>query len=313
MHTIEIVGTDITLEYPSNASEFDKEQFLALSRLMLLYNSNQITFEQFKVRLTYSFLNMARTVDTSLDENMPVVENVMRISRLADDFFNEETTEKGVVKVLKMGFYQQLLPTIKVGSRTFHGPNTALFNTVYGEYLQALSAFVDYSKSGEEEYLDKMIATLYRPAKSFPWARKWSDKYSSDPRRTFNAELTEHYVKTLKLLSPEIKNAIYLYFASCQHFIANNDELYIGGGASMDLSQLFKKTGTNDGKGLGMVGTLYVISETHVFGNTEKTARQNTYDVLAYLVHQAERKKEELKQLKSQRNATVRRSGRIRR
>lgn len=314
MHTIEIVGTDIVLEYPENPSEFTKEQLLVFSRLMMLHNAGKLTFEQFKVRLTYAFLNLKRSIDPSLEKNYPAIENVMRISRLADGYFSEENTKNGIQKVLRMDFHTQLLPRIKVGGKVFHGPDNALFNTVYGEYLQALSAFMDYSQSDEMADLDRMIATLYRPAKWFRWARKLTKGYSKDPRRRFNPEMTDHYTMTLRKLPLEVKHAIYLYFASCQHFIATSDELYIGGGNSMDISQLFKKSDSpDDGKGLGMIGTLYVISETHVFGDTDKTSRQNTYDVFAFLVHQAERRKEEEKHLKSQRNATIRRSGRLRR
>lgn len=298
MHKIEVVGTNLVLEYPETGLEFSRAQFLSFSRWVMLFNAKMISFDQFRVRLAYDFLNLKRTADTSNPENYPVLENVAQISRLAGAYFLEQR-EKGVTrKVIDMVFYQQLLPTVKAKGTIFHGPGSALLNTVYGEYLQALTAFIDYSRTGEEEQLDRMIATLYRPAKWFSGLRKYSDSFTEDRRRKFNPELTTHYTNKLKALAPEVKHAIYLFFASCQHFIATNKSLDIGGGNTIDLSMLFEKEDNTQGKGLGMVGTLYSIAEIKVFGNVKEVANQNTYDVLAFLVGQKMKMKEQKEKAK---------------
>ena len=197
-----------------------------------------------------------------------------------------------------MVYYTQLLPKIKVDGVVFHGPDSALFNTVFGEYIQALTMFTDYSATANEDILDRLIATLYRPERAVNDPDDQEQEYSKDPRRKFNPELTDHYAQRLKKLSPNVKYAIYLFFASCQHFIANTTDLDIGGGNQLDISILFKKqAGAKTSKGLGMVGTLYSIAETKVFGNVKDVAGQNTYDVFAYLVDQ-NHKMEELKKKK---------------
>lgn len=299
MHNIEIEGTKLLLQFPEDGTEFNRAQFLSLSRLMMLFNTKHISFDQFKVKLTYDFLNLKRSADISKEENQPIIENVAAIGRLAEPYFYEKKEEGKIIKVLNMVFYNQLLPTIKASGTVFHGPSSALFNTVYGEYSQALTAFLDYSKTGEESHLNTLIATLYRPKKWFYTLRRYFPGFTEDKRRAYNPNLTQHYAKKLKHLAPEVKHAIYLFFASCQHFIATSDALDIGGGNTIDISILFKKEiGTTTTKGLGIVGTLYSIAETKVFGDVEKVAKQGTYDVFAYLVDQHQKMKEQEKKLK---------------
>ncbi|UOB16576.1 hypothetical protein [Abyssalbus ytuae] len=290
MHSIEIADKKQTLYYPENGYEFTKNQFLAFSGLVFQFMGGTISFTRLKVKLTYAFLNMARTANTDKDENIPVVENIMRISELNESFFNETRIKGKIHKQVDMVFFNQLLPVIKIGFKKYYGPSSALTNTVYGEYIQALTAFNDYSRTGEQHYLDTLIATLYRPKKWFNRIRKYLSNYSSDARRKFNPSLSPLYAKKIAKLPLSEKWAIYLFFASCQHFIATNEALDIGGGNTINLTLLFNQESTvESSKGIGIVGTLYSLAETRVFGNVKETSEQNTYDVLAFLVNQIEK------------------------
>ena len=193
-----------------------------------------------------------------------------------------------------MVFFNQLITSISIKGKMFYGPASALTNTTYGEYIQALTAFNDFSKTGEIHFLDTLIATLYRPKQWFHSMRKYFGGYTADPRRKFNPNLTQHYTKQVSKFGIDVKYAVYLFFASCQHFIATNDSLDIGGGNTIDLTQLFNQQPNENAtsKGLGVLGTLYTLAETRVFGNVKETAEQNTYDVFAFLVNQAEKIKE---------------------
>lgn len=310
MHSIEIVGTDITLEYPESGLEFNRSQFLVFSRLVMLYNAKTISFVQFKTRLTYAFLNLKRTANLEDAKNLPLIHNIMRISKFADAYFNPGTTKEG--KVVKMNFYRQLMPTVSVGPYVFHGPTDALFNTAYGEFIQLLSHFNDYSRTGDQEQLDLMVATIYRPKRRMNWLRKYLGRYKSDPRKEFNSELTGDYAKKLAKLPLEVKHAIYLYVASSVNFLVNAEALDIGGGNTANIASIFQKEGGSSkekGSGLGMVATLYTIAESKVFGAIKEVAEQNTIDVLVYLTDQKHKINENEKRLK---NVAVRRPGKVR-
>lgn len=298
MHSIEVSSTKLKLEFPESLMEFSKDHLLAFSALMIDFNSKKITFDQFKVRLVYAFLNLKRTADFKKEENLAAIDNIISIGRLAEAYFDDvlDQKTKNTVKSVKMQLFLQKLPVLKVGNTKFYGPNDALLNTVWGEFIAATNAFNDFSTTNEMEYLDQLIAILYRPKGVLSWFRNRLGTFRADPRKKYNAELTDNYAKRLTRLPNDIKHAIYLYFASCQHFIVNNESLDIGGGNVIDVSVLFKKTGNQTkGSGLGLVGTLYSIAESSVFGNTESVANQNTYDVLAYLVGQHHKMKEQEK------------------
>ena len=301
MHTIEIIGKSTVLEFPETAHEFNREQVLSFAFLTSLYQSNKITYTQYKTRLVYSFLNLKRTADFSKEENEPIAENIQQIGVLVDDYFNIKIENGKEIKLIKNDFLLQKLNTVTANGHTFHGPKDALLNTVYGEYLQLISALNDFSRTGEEQFLDKIVATIYRPKKE-NYERIFNHpSFDGDIREKFNPNLTNHYTATLATLPHHVKFAIYLYVASSQYFIANNTALDIGGGNTIDLTMLFETSTVSQPNSLGMVGTLYSLAETKVFGAAKDVAEQNTYDILAFLVRQ----KQEIENLKQPTNVTT--------
>lgn len=287
MHNIEIIEANLVLNFPENAQELNREQLIAFSRWLLLYQNGTINYDEFRVKLVYDFLNLKRTVDVNTDNGQLVTSNINLISQLVDSFFTDKRENAKVVKMLNMDFLHQKLPKIKTKNGWFYGPSDALFNTVYGEYLQLMTYFNAFSKDGDIKDLDAMIATIYRPKKRDFETQKLQPDFDGDIRQKFNSNLTESYVDELSNVSYEIKYAIYLYVASSQHFIANSNALDIGNGNTIDLTVLFKSSGTSSSNNsLGMVGTLYSLAETNVFGHAKDVATQNTYDILTYLAKQ---------------------------
>ncbi|TXE18630.1 hypothetical protein ES692_06185 [Psychroserpens burtonensis] len=296
MHSIQIIGTSKTLEFPETAIEFSRDQLLSFSALVFLYQIKAIEYQDLKVKIVYSFLNMVRTADLSKNVNNLISENVNAISKLVDNYFTVERIEGKKVKKIDMLFYTQILPEIKINAKTFYGPTSALFNTLYGEYLQLLNYFTAFSQSGNEQDLDNMVATIYRPKKADYEAAKQSPDYDGDIRIKFNPNQTDDFAKDISKLPFPVKYAVFLFVASSQHFIATNNALDIGGGNTIDLTLLFEVSQTKEANSLGMIGTLYSLAETKVFGTAKDVANQNTYDVLAFLVNQ----KTQFNNLKSQ-------------
>lgn len=295
MHKIEIINTNIELNLPETAHEFSKSQLLSFSKYVFLYNQGLITFNELKVRLVYDFLNIKRTANLSDQKNEDILDSINQIAALTENYFYDQVVEGQAKKVIKMDFYMQKLPFIEVNGQSFYGPTDALFNTKYGEYLQLTILLKDYHDSNNPDLLDRLIATIYRPKKANYNKVKDATNFDGDIREVFNKNHTENYSKILKELPFNIKYAIYLYIASCQNFIATNNALNIGGGVTINLSSLFQPSESETDSGIGMIGTLYSLSETKVFGSIEEVANQNTYDVLTYLVHQSN----EIKKLKS--------------
>lgn len=288
MHSIQIIETQTTLKFPEAAFEFTKQQVIAFAELALLYQSGTINYNTLKTRMVYRFLNMKRTANLTTDKNQQIVENIYNISKLIDNYFIDTRINAKPVKQIKMEFFAQKLPEIKVNNRVFYGPDDALFNTVYGEYLQLTTLLTEYTKNQEEHTLNQLIATIYRPQKPNYNTLKTHPDFDGDKRIKFNPALTPNYAIHIASLPYTIKYAIFLFVASSQHFIATNTALPIGGGNTIDLTILFQSTNTTTTNSLGMVGTLYSLAETKVFGDVDKVAKKNTYDILAFLVNQTQ-------------------------
>lgn len=238
------------------------------------------------VSLTYAMLNMKPKVKPSHPDYATIVDNINSISKLNEAFFRDDTIDGKKVKLFNMDFYEQKLPKVKVPGITFYGPTDALFNTVFAEYLDLVNYFNEYAISQDPNDLDLMVATIYRPKKPDYETISTTPEFDGDIRVKYNPNLTQHYAKQLTKLPFHVKHAIYLYVASCQHFITTNTALPIGSGNTIDLTILFEKKAVSSHNNLGLVGSLFTIAETKVFGNVKEVGQHNTYDILAFMVDQ---------------------------
>ena len=237
---------------------------------------------------------MDRVVNISKHPNASLIsENVNKISKLNNQFFEDRVIRDKSVKVIKLDFVKNLLPKIKINKTYYLGPADALFNTEFGEYVSALNSYLDYSKSGKEEDLDRLIASLYRPE-----SKSRKKQKLQNTRVVFNSQKVQYFANQIKNLPFAEKYAIYLWFSACQKFIVTNKELELSGGVIVDLSVLFKKE-KSSGNGIGMAGVIYSLAETNVFGDAEKTAKQNTYDVFLRMLQSYLQAKKNQKDVKN--------------
>lgn len=279
MHSIQI-GNKITRSYPSEIAEMNPQQFEAFAGLVFKYQAQQISYLDFSIKLTYELLGMERSIDVNKHpDSDTIAENINLISKLNEDFFTTKNEKGKFFKVIKTDFVKNLIPKIKVGKKWYYGPSEALTNTEFGEYVTALNAYVDFSNTGEEADLDTLVGALYRPK------RKKGKIYNlRDQRIDFDKNAVPYYSKKVTKIPFSQKYAIYLFFSACQQFIVTSNELELSGGVIVDLSILFKPNNSKGPKGIGMAGVVYSLAESAVFGDAEKTAKQNTYDVLLRMV-----------------------------
>lgn len=270
------INSKISRDYPESIAEMTSDQFVNFADLVFMYQSKQISYQEFSVRLTYTLLNMERTVKkTNKSRLSEVSECINYIAKNNDAFFEEKHKEGKTYKVIALNFVSNLIPKIKVGDQWYYGPSDALTNTEFGEYVSALNFYIDFSKSNKVEDLDLLVGVLYRPENE--------SKSLNDKRTPFNKELISYYAKEVSTIPFAEKYAIYLFFAACQQFIVTTKELSLSGGITVDLSVLFNQSKTNE-KGIGMAGIIYSLAESNVFGDAEKTAKQPTYEILLRMV-----------------------------
>jgi hypothetical protein len=110
---------------------------------------------------------------------------------------------------------RQKLPEIRIGFRKYYGPEDKLFNLTFAEYQTAENYYLAYNKLRDDQYLDMLVATLYRPqVKNFRKIRN-TPAFKGDRREDFNDYLVDARAKKFKRLDKAKKFTIYQYFMGC--------------------------------------------------------------------------------------------------
>lgn len=170
--------------------------------------------------------------------------------------------------------------------KKYYGPADALQDVTFREYRMAHDYMRKYMIKGDEEHLNYMIAVLYRPKKRFLWLRKQFRRFNGEERIPFtgnsNPNLLHQRVKKIAQLPLVIRYSIYLFMTGCEDYLATGEPMI--GENRIKLSILYEKSEeSEDTEGIGLVGLLYSLAETKVFGSIEETDNQNLWDVMARL------------------------------
>lgn len=276
MHKIEF--NNISKEFPESISEMSSDQYQYFCYLEILRQTGKIKMSRLEVLFIYYVLDMERVSSAP-----QVIENINKLRDLVRPYFSSQSKKGTSQKIVELDFVENPLPEIIIAKKKYSGPKTALQDCQYAQiFVYAHNEYLDFSKASEEAHLDRLLAILYHP-----------------PGEKFDPELIETRSVLFSGLKVEIKFGVYLFFASCLKFMATCKELSIGGGVTVDLSELFKPDPAQvKMKGIGAIGVIYSIAESRVFGDAEKTGKQGVYDILIRLIQldqQAKKIKEDAK------------------
>jgi hypothetical protein len=101
-----------------------------------------------------------------------------------------------------------LIKSIKPGFRKLHGPKNRLSDLNAAEFAQVEAYYDRYLLTGEDQYLNGLIAALYRPGRLF-----------SDKRLAYSPERIDRQEKKVAKLPRHIKLAIYVNYTGCRNII----------------------------------------------------------------------------------------------
>lgn len=110
--------------------------------------------------------------------------------------------------------WQQKLPELLVGKKSFYGPAAALTNINFSEYISANECYSVYMATKKELYLDRLIAVLYREEKAL--YNPYSPDFNGDRRELFNPFTYEKRSELLSKISMVEKTIILLYYTGCR-------------------------------------------------------------------------------------------------
>ena len=301
MHTLDIPSAKIHIKFPSELNELKPDQFTYLVEQFLLLLNNQISLHDFKVLIASKFLKLkknARFYALKEEAKEEIYDNISAIAEEMDSFL---TYENECVS-LKTNCTVNLLP--RIGKLL--GPDDVLSDCTAFEYKEAHSAFTQFVNTQNGEYLDRLIAILYRPRKKFLFFKMMKNDFNGQYRQEFtpktNPLLLEKRIKKVAKLPYHIKFAVFLIYLGFEEFIRTG-EIEVDGN-QISLADLYSNDSSEstDEKSIGLIGLFYELAESRVFGNIDEVMNTNIYDIFCriyQLVKMSDKLKKQLENDKS--------------
>jgi len=306
MHLIEIQNTNTKIDFPEHLGEYTNQQYLDFCELLTQFQADVISYEEFRIKLTYKLMNMVHSKKKLSEEEAETRnENIYRLSLFIDALFADKKVGNKIFKSIDLSFVDNKIPQFEYNNVIYYGPEDALLNITFDEILAAIEYFNIYNKTLAVEDLNKLVATLYRPKKQDTETNILTN-YEGDIRQEFYSTNIDLRAKKLENLPLHIKIGIKLFFEACINFIATAKNVTVQGN-DIDLSVLFQGTASNKNetskeKGIGMLSVLFSLSETHVFGNKKETGKERYWTILLKLYQNhidVEQQKQKIKDAKS--------------
>ncbi len=177
----------------------------------------------------------------------------------------------------KVNIDQQHLPKIRIGLRTFYGPQAGLTTSTFAEFIAADTYFVQMATKTDPLLKYKLIASLYRRKRSGVKKEKRNGTWNGDYRQSFNDNSIEQMALFFqKRINPVYAQAIvYFYWGFREKHVLRFENVF----------EPPKNTKLRVANNYGWVGTLLQLSGDK-FGDIEKTGDTNWFTVLLELSRQ---------------------------
>jgi hypothetical protein len=140
-------------------------------------------------------------------------DDLAEICARLDFLFEREEKEDKTHWVLSSRLTKNIIGPITTKAGIWHGPANGITNLKTDEYIRAETSLFQYHKTQDEVYLNKLIATLWRPAAPIP--------ASDDVRLPFDDGKVEAFAKIAASISAPIKHAIYLFYTGSRRFLSS--------------------------------------------------------------------------------------------
>lgn len=290
MNVIEIPEKEIRTEYPECFEELTNEQFDFVMQQVVKLMDGKIDLDMFKVLVLYHFLDLEYTPMIRKMEKYRKKENlqtrnynVWRMCQTLNWFFVDKEIDGKTHQVFAFDSVRNFVPKIYARDECFYGPDAALININMAEFRAAVEYFRQYAETKEMQYLNLLVAVLYRPERENYATVIKDENFDGQRRVKFNRNHIQRYANELKHSPFYQRYAIYLWFSNCNDFLRKG-EIEVEGN-KINLGDLYKKQ-TDEEKSkdaLGYTGLLFRLADERTFGNIKETDNTGIYDVMLKL------------------------------
>lgn len=200
-----------------------------------------------------------------------------------DDFIAEQIVYE-VFPLLDFIFEPELLtvnplPVIKYNGVSYYGPGEKMMEQTGAEMEECGFAHSEFVKTGDEAYLDLLVAAMYRP-KRFVFGQKLP----------YSPELAARQAKVFKGLDPILKRGVLLFYEMCEEWWRRTYE---------SLYEQYGNDGTQDAPEIDSLANSRILralagEKRGLVNDVRQMPRQEIYFELAEL----ERERRELEKKK---------------
>jgi len=290
MQTIDFEGREIT--YPGTWNEMSRKQLISVAGLLL----QQLSPLDFKLRLILKWLKLENRI-FQYDNASWYIYGIYRINALfalwgikkgkvrsfdsSDVYLLTETMnflfsenqlpgEKPVISRNNQ-LTRQLIPSIRAGSTRLYGPADKMKNITSGEYAKAEHRYLAFIHSGDEKYLNELIAVLYRPRRRFAWLSRFIQQWDGEKRVPYH---DYHLARAADIAKVDLvtRFSIFLFFEGCRNLAVETHPNVFSSGAEEENST-------------GWAGIFQAISEKPT--DIEELTRLNFWTLLFFLEQKA--------------------------
>lgn len=292
MHTLDFQEINKRFEIPESLAECNRRQYLDLSKLVFMYQSEDISYEQFRLLGLYSLMNMHYQESELPNMQEEKWQNIYICSELLDSFFEED--EDGV-KHLIQDYIHNPMKTVKYKVLSFQGPKDGFENMSWKQFIDGIGELQSFQQDQKPESLLKIFAMFYlRKGETY-------GKIDIEKRMAYFKDLDIRYVY-----------GFFLLFNSFWKFLLSDAVIKVDG-REINLSILFAKdekdqeseaAASVDLPELGLRSTAFQLAESGVFGTMDELEQTNAWDVLLRIYDMMVRNKKREAEQEAAKNST---------
>lgn len=267
-HTVEFPNLNVTKFVPKELEYCSTTEYRDIVRLLFLWQTDSISYPDFRVQAIYSLLNLKkgkRNVNDIEIENMYA--NLSEVSTIMDSFFIINPKEKTNTYKVKLAYNKNMVPFIKPFLKKWYGPKPMFVGTTWGQYEEAVNKYHRFLETKDTKYVIELMAIYYQTPETF-------DKNKIEKR----ASLIKRLVDFAQVYG------FFLCFSAFQERITSAKIKWEG--KTIDLSILF----TSDNNvpeskipGLGTKSLGFQLAESGVFGTLQELRKQDVWEVFLRL------------------------------
>lgn len=293
MHSIEILELGKRFWIPENLSECTRKQYLDMSKLILMYQVQDISLDQFRILGLYSLMDMQMTKSRLEAVQEEKMQNIYQAAcQTIDTFFDID--EAGKMQLI-LDYVHNPVPSVHYRAARYYGPTDAFKNITWKQFVDGIGTMNEFYATKEMEKLVKLFAIFYK--------RKGEDYLKLDIERRVS------YFKTL-----DVRYIIgfYFLFQSFYHFLRESSHILVHG-REIDLSIIFNYSRKDDVPDvdtppeLGFHSLSLQIAESGTFGTKDQVDGANAWEILLSLydtmARSLRREAEEEERRKNQKNS----------